>query len=108
MPAASTDHDEQLCAGDIVLDRAAYLVTVGGRRADLAMLEFRLLELLMLNADHALPTATILEQLWGPDFRGDPSTVAVHVLRLRRKLHTGARHLRTVRGVGYVFDSVPH
>jgi DNA-binding response OmpR family regulator len=105
---ASADREEQLRAGEIVLDRAAYLVTVDGRAVSLAMLEFRLLELLMANADHALPTAAILERLWGPEFHGDPSTVAVHVLRLRRKLRTAAQHLRTVRGIGYVFDSVPH
>jgi DNA-binding response OmpR family regulator len=105
---AETSRDEQLSAGDLVLDRAAYLVTVDGRRVELAMLEFRLLELLMSHADHALPTAQILELLWGPEFSGDPSTVAVHVLRLRRKLHTAADHIRTVRGVGYVFDSEPH
>ena len=99
---------EQLHAGDVVLDRAAYLVTVDGRRVELAMLEFRLLELLMANADHALATEKILEQIWGPEFSGDPSTVAVHVLRLRRKLTTAAAHLRTVRGVGYVFDTEPH
>ena len=106
MSVVSTE--EQLHAGEIVLDRAAYLVTVGGRGVSLAMMEFRLLDLLMAHADHALPTAQILEQLWGPDFHGDPSTVAVHVLRLRRKLRTAARHVRTVRSVGYVFDSEPH
>ena len=106
--SAGDSEAEQLTAGEIVLDRAAYLVTVGGQRVELAMLEFRLLELLMANADHALPTAAILERLWGPEFHGDPSTVAVHVLRLRRKLRTAADHLRTVRGIGYVFDSVPH
>jgi DNA-binding response OmpR family regulator len=108
MEMVSAEQKDQLRAGDLVLDRAAYLVTVGGARVELAMMEFRLLELLMAHADHALPTAQILDELWGSDFHGDPSTVAVHVLRLRRKLRSAADHLRTVRGVGYVFDSVPH
>ena len=103
----SADQKDQLRAGSLVLDRAAYLVTVDGARIELAMMEFRLLELLMAHADHALPTPQILDDLWGPDFHGDPSTVAVHVLRLRRKLGGAAGHLRTVRGIGYVFDSVP-
>jgi two-component system response regulator RegX3 len=99
-----------LILGDVMLDRAARLVRVRDRRLHLAMQEYRLLELLMTRADHVLPTHVILDALWGPAFRGDPSTVAVHVLRLRRKLeaapHAG-RHLRTVRGIGYIFDTEP-
>lgn len=101
---------DRLRAGELLLDRAAYLVTVDGRMVRLALQEFRLLDLLMTHADRVLPTAVILDELWGPDFAGDVGTVAVHVLRLRKKLepHRGAsRHLRTVRGVGYVFDSEP-
>jgi two-component system response regulator RegX3 len=101
---------ERLSLGGVVLDRAALLVTVDGTRLRLAMQEFKLLELLMEHADHVLPTALILDRIWGPGYAGDPGTVAVHMLRLRNKLErqTGAaRHLRTVRGVGYVFDTEP-
>ena len=55
-------------------------------------------------------STAILESLWGADFTGDPGTVAVHVLRLRRKLDSvpgTSRHVRTVRGIGYVFDTDP-
>jgi two-component system response regulator RegX3 len=101
---------ERLTVGGVLLDRAALTVTLDGARLHLAMQEFRLLELLMEHADHILPTALILERIWGPDFSGDTGTVAVHMLRLRKKLERGtgaARHLRTVRGVGYVFDTEP-
>jgi two-component system, OmpR family, response regulator RegX3 len=100
----------RLRGGEIVLDRAAHLVTVRGYAVLLAMQEFRLLELLMANADHVVPSATILESLWGQAFSGDPGTLAVHVLRLRRKLERepgASRHVRTVRGLGYVFDTEP-
>ncbi len=102
--------DERLCLGGVVLDRAAHLVLYGGVRVGLALQEFRLLEYLMGHADHILPTAKILDELWGPQFTGDPGTVAVHILRLRRKLggaDGASRHLRTVRGVGYIFDTEP-
>lgn len=101
---------ERLSVGGVVLDRAALTVAVDNIRFHLAMQEFRLLELLMEHADQILPTALILDRLWGAGFSGDTGTVAVHMLRLRKKLErrTGAaRHLRTVRGVGYVFDSEP-
>ena len=96
-------------AHDVVLDLDAHLVTVRGHAINLALQEFRLLELLMSRADHVVASADILRSVWGETFDGDPSTVAVHVLRLRRKLgrHGGDGHVRTVRGLGYVFDTVP-
>jgi two-component system response regulator RegX3 len=112
-PAFATpapDPHDRLATGDVVLDRAAHLVTVRGVPLRLALQEFRLLELLMVHADHVMPTTQILEALWGPHYAGDPGTVAVHVLRLRKKLERGAGasgHLRTVRGIGYVFDTYP-
>ena len=109
-PGTASGPADRLRAGDIVLDRAAHLVTVRGHALMLAMQEFRLLELLMANADHVVPTSSILTSLWGSEFHGDPGTIAVHVLRLRKKLDRwpgASRHLRTVRGLGYVFDTEP-
>ena len=102
------DRSQKLAVGDVVIDRAAYIVTVKGRPCVLARQELRLLEMLMANADHVLTSRELLDALWGPDYEGD--TLTVHMLRLRKKLErrTGAtKHLRTVRGVGYVFDTVP-
>jgi two-component system, OmpR family, response regulator RegX3 len=107
--SAAAETPNRLRGGEVTLDRAAHRVTVAGHAVVLALQEFRLLELLMANADHVLPSTTILETLWGSQFTGDPGTVAVHILRLRKKLDERApgasRHLRTVRGIGYVFDS---
>jgi DNA-binding response OmpR family regulator len=108
--SSAATHADQLVAGDVTLNRAAYLVTVAGRPLTLARQEFRLLELLMENADHVVTSAAILSAIWGPGYTGDPSTLAVHMLRLRNKLERtsgGPRHLRTVRGIGYVFDTTP-
>lgn len=101
---------ERLQIGSVVLDRAAHRVTVDGQAVALALQEFRLLDLLMSNADRVLSARAILDAVWGPSFDGDPSTVPVYVLRLRKKLERQAgagTHLRTVRGLGYVFDSEP-
>jgi two-component system response regulator RegX3 len=100
---------DRISVGSVVLDRGAYLVLVDGEPVTLALQEFKLLELLMSHAGRVVASERILEAVWGPDFSGDPSTLAVHVLRLRRKLDRGSagRQLRTVRGLGYVFDTVP-
>lgn len=109
-PSAQPDPPDRLVAGDVVLDRPAHRVTVGGHGVELALQEFRLLDLLMSNADRVVPSDEILHAVWGQAFAGDPGTVAVHILRVRRKLDRfpgASRHLRTVRGMGYVFDTEP-
>ena len=50
----------------------------------------------------------LLEQVWdsSPDYQ-DPSTVTVHVARLRQKIEADPerpRWITTVRGVGYRFE----
>jgi two-component system response regulator RegX3 len=109
VPNPVADVPDRIQVGGVVLDRAAYLVLVAGEPIPLALQEFKLLELLMARAGRVVASEEILHAVWGADFSGDPSTLAVHVLRLRRKLEraSAGRHLRTVRGVGYVFDTVP-
>lgn len=103
------DPPERLVAGDVTVDRAAHLVIARGRPVLLSPHEFQLLELLVAHADHVVTNQEIMSTVWGPAFSGDPSTLAVYVRRLRRKLaHDGADlHLRTVRGFGYIFDTLP-
>ena len=99
-----------LRAGAIELNTAAHTVAVHGHPIFLSPQEFRLLATLLQNVDHVLPTKYLLDELWGPDFTGDPGTLNVHILRIRTKLdsHPGSSaHIRTVRGIGYVLDSTP-
>lgn len=111
-PESHPDLDERdvLHAAEIRLDRDAHLVWVNHDPVALTLMEFRLLETLLENADHVMPHARLLELVWGPAFSGGPSTLTVHILRLRKKLERQTRaphHIRTVRGMGYVFDTTP-
>jgi DNA-binding response OmpR family regulator len=112
-PAEQATHDDSrpLRAGGVELRIAAHTVTVQGHPATLSPQEFRLLTLLLQHVDHVLASQYLLDQLWGPNYTGHPGTLNVHILRLRTKLdrrhpRTSA-HIRTVRGVGYIFDSTP-
>lgn len=108
---ASFDSSDQmpivLRGEGVELNLDAHTVVVRGTRVHLRPREFRLLHLLMDNAGHVVTTDQLLDELWGENFAGDPSTLKVHVLRLRAKLgrsrHTGSP-IRTVRGIGYIFD----
>ena len=69
--------------------------------------EFDLLLFLASHPGEVFGRVEILEELWDFAFDGDPSTVTVHVRRLREKIEedpADPRHLVTVWGVGYRFD----
>ena len=104
------DSEAVLSVGDVEMNIAAHTAAVHGHPIALSPQEFRLLALLLRHVDRVLPSKYLLDELWGPNFTGDPGTLNVHILRIRTKLehHPGASaHIRTVRGVGYIFDSTP-
>ena len=89
-----------LRAGDIELDSIRHTVTRRGRRLDLSVKEFGVLEAL-LRTDHAVLSAEdLLEQVW--DEHADPftNTVLVTISRLRRKLGDPPV-VETVPNLGY-------
>ncbi len=98
--------NEQLAAGDLMLDRKTRRVTRGRRDIGLSPTEYRLLEQLMRNPGRVYSRAQLLDTVWGRDAFIDERTVDVHVGRLRRALTRGkeADPIRTVRQTGYAFD----
>lgn len=94
----------RLTVGDLVIDTAAYTVTIGGQAVDLPPREFDLLHALALEAGHVMAADDLLNQVWGAEFAGEPQVVYVHIRRLREKLEEDPNHphrILTVRGIGY-------
>jgi two-component system OmpR family response regulator/two-component system response regulator QseB len=92
--------------GQLVLDPAARMVTLGGQAMDLPPREFTLLQELMLNAGRVLSRQQLEERMyrWGDEV--ESNAVEVHVHHLRRKL--GAQIVKTIRGVGYMMPRGNH
>lgn len=95
--------------GDIALDTGRREVTRGGETIDLTRLEFDLLAFLASRPGQVVSRDELLTSVWdsSPEWQ-DPATVTVHVRRLRQKLEADPaepRHLLTVYGVGYRFES---
>jgi DNA-binding response OmpR family regulator len=95
-------------AGDLILDPERHGVSVkGGEPVRLTALEWRLLQLLVANAGHTLPTERLTVHVWGRRGEGDRQMLKQLVHRLRRKLEedpASPRYLRTVSGVGYTLS----
>lgn len=90
----------------IKLDRNSRRVTRNGREIVVGPTEYNLLEYLMLNKGKVLDRLKILENAWVKEEEIDLRTVDVHILRLRNALiiDNETDPIRTVRGVGYVFE----
>ena len=96
-----------LQVGPIAVDWARRSVWVSGQPVELTVTEFRLMHCLAVNAGRVVPTAAILQQIWGYDDRNAGDVVRVTVHRLRRKLGDDAsdpRLIHTVARVGFMLD----
>ncbi len=91
----------------LAIDPRTRLATVDGEERALTAKEFELLWALASNPRRAFSREQLLERAWGSADYIDPSTVTVHVRRLREKMERDPaepRHIVTVWGHGYRFD----
>jgi two-component system response regulator RegX3 len=95
-------------AEGVRMDVERHEVSVEGRRVQLALKEFELLEMLLRNAGRVMTRGQLIDRIWGADYVGDTKTLDVHIKRLRTKIEADPgqpKHLVTVRGLGYKFDA---
>ena len=95
---------EKLEAHGVSVDVPAREARVNGRRVELTGLEFDLLVALVRRAGRVIPRDALLGEAGRGDTLVGERTVDVHISHLRQKLgEEGARLIKTVRGVGYLF-----
>ena len=99
---------EVLEVGRFCVDEPARELSVGGNVVDTTPREFELFAYMAKNSGRAFSRSELLRVVWKSSAEWqDPSTVTVHVRRLRRKIEHDPEnpdHLSTVWGVGYRFD----
>jgi len=91
---------------ELVIDVAARSVQVRGRETLLSAKEFELLHHFARHPRQVFSREDLLDKVWGAEYFGDPSTVTVHIRRLREKIErdpSNPAHIVTVWGVGYRF-----
>jgi two-component system, OmpR family, response regulator RegX3 len=92
---------------DVRLDPIRHEVSVRGEPVQLALKEFDLLELLLVNAGRVLTRDTLMDRVWGPSYVGDTKTLDVHIKRLRAKIEenpSAPTRITTIRGLGYRYE----
>ena len=105
--------DDNLQAGALQLDLAAYRVWIDGQLLDLTQTEFELLATLMRHKGRVLSRAQLLEAVQGVAYEEFERAIDQHIKNVRRKLKEAVGDvpiINTIYGVGYRLDEVelPH
>ena len=97
----------KLTVGALTMDTAARTAMFDGRALELTAREFDLLVYLCEHRGKALHKDTLLNAVWGVDCFSEPSTLTVHIKRLRDKIEDDTqnpKHILTVWGIGYKYE----
>jgi DNA-binding response OmpR family regulator len=88
----------------VTIDFTQREVMVGGNKAELTPLEFKLLTVFVRHPNQVLSHEQLLELVWGDALSGSRARAKLYVGYLRQKLaEAGAEEtlIETVRGFGY-------
>ena len=100
------DPGDLLVSGSLTIDAERHTVTRAGNPIALTPKEFCLLQTLVERKGRLSTRQYLIDEVWGPEFSGVPTTLDVHIRRLREKLGTDPAsppQIQTVRGLGYKF-----
>lgn len=107
-PGGKTDSEvpEPVRVGEVELDPATRIVRHKGQPLELTSVEFNLLEVLLREAGRVVTRERLVDAVLSRKFSPFDRSIDMHVSKLRKKLGDsdgGADHIKTVRGVGYIF-----
>lgn len=94
---------EIIRADNIIIDKNKRVVKINEIETSFTLKEFELLLILIEHKGKVFNRDMLLEKIWGYDYYGGTRTVDVHIHALRRII--GEDKIKTVRGVGYKYDS---
>lgn len=97
-----TEKDQRVFS-DFTIDKERYSVMKDGEEILLPKKEFELLLLLTSRPNKVFSREEIFAQVWGSDVIVGDRTIDVHIRKIREKL--GIPYIKTIKGVGYKFES---
>ena len=102
--AAATTTEPVFTTGELTVDLARRLVTVGDREVQVTPTEYDLLRTLVAHAGKVLTHRQLLRQVWGVGYESEAHLLRVNMSNLRHKLEPDAarpNYILTEPGVGY-------
>ena len=101
LKASERNAVEIIETGPFYLDTIHHQATVDGEKVNISITEFKLLCLLTNRVGEVQTRETLLRDVWGYEPTIDTRTVDTTVQRLRTKIGKAAKHIETIRGIGY-------
>jgi DNA-binding response OmpR family regulator len=104
---SSTQDNTIMCrvvVGGLCLDTDTKQLTVDGELVKLTATEFKIMELLMVNAGVVFSAEKIYVRVWNEEAFSVENTVMVHIRRIREKIEINPKepkYLKVVWGIGY-------
>ncbi len=90
---------------DLIVDYKGRKVTINGKSVSLTPKEYELLTYFIKNKGIALSREQLLNSVWDYDYYGDDRTVDTHIKMLRKNLGVYRDLIKTVREVGYKYET---
>lgn len=91
--------------GDLSLNIKSMTAYLSGDNLELSKQEFSVLEILLENRGANVIRKRIIDSVWGYDlYEVNDNTLTVTIKRLRYKLGNYGKYIKTVRGIGYMWE----
>jgi two-component system KDP operon response regulator KdpE len=102
----TTEQGAVITAGELVIDLAKRLVTIGGKQIRLSRKEYDLMRILASHPGKVITHQQLLQEVWGQGYIEETQYLRVYMGQLRQKLEqdpAAPKYLLTEPGVGYRF-----
>ncbi len=100
---SGVEESKTLQVDNLTIYEDEYRASLEGKDLGLTLTEFELVRYLVRHPRKAFTRQQLLETIWKDAMMVTERTVDAHIKNLREKLGPFARHIQTVRGVGYRF-----
>ena len=101
----TVNNEEVYTYKDLIVDYRGRKVTINGKSVSLTPKEYELLTYFIKNKGIALSREQLLNSVWYYDYYGDDRTVDTHIKMLRKNLGIYRDLIKTVREVGYKYET---
>ena len=98
-----SDNTQTIKIHDLIIDPKRHEVLIAGKAVTVSFTEFAILHCLAKRPGIVFSRYQIVDAIRGSDYPVTDRSIDVQIASLRKKLGAAAKHLETIRGIGYKF-----
>ena len=99
--------DSEIIYNSLSLNLASMTAKLNNENLELSRQEFAVLNILLENKNINVVRERIIDSVWGYDlYEVNDNTLTVTIKRLRQKLKNYGKYIKTIRGIGYMWEDI--